>query len=107
MHFFIGNETTAVMELQACELCGFNLGAFEERVFKPGDAHPHVVPWRLPNDLAYVAVNHKLVALCDFLHLCVTEKGLAEIQIKDHQISSRMHVPASWPRSECQVDLMN
>ena len=29
---WLGNETTEEMRLEACELCGFNVGSYEEKV---------------------------------------------------------------------------
>lgn len=91
LDIYLGNDGAAALELTGCELFGFNIGAYEQRVVKPGDEHPHILPWRLQDDLSFVVVEKKLVPLCNFLHACVRDKGLAEIFVKDHRISSKLH----------------
>lgn len=88
---FIGNEGNTPLQLDACELFGFNLGSYDQRIVRNGENPPHVIPWRLGCDLDFVYVDQKLVPLCNVFHACVTEKGLAEIILKDHEICAKFH----------------
>lgn len=58
----------------------------------------HGVPWRLADDLAFIAYSKELVPLCQFLRKLAVDNGLSEVHVPDHQVKPRM-VEASQPTS--------
>ena len=89
---YVGNDGTSALTLDASELFGFNVGAFDYKVVRNVDAQTSAIPWRLQDDFSLVAVEGKLYPLCEFLHHCVTQKGLAEIGVEDHKVASQYHL---------------
>ena len=116
---YLGNEGNAKLEFVGCKLLGFNLGQFEEKLVEgwawvcvslydeltclflllllagAGDSETKGIPWRLTNDLSYVSLDKKLYPFCGLLHHCVTQRGLAEVDVQDHIISARLHEAAA------------
>lgn len=92
---YLGNEDNAAMSLDAVELFGFNVGAFEQRVVRDASAFHAGVPWRLQNDFSLVAQDKTVWPLCSYLHHLVTQKGIAELAIEDHEITNKMHAQAT------------
>ncbi|CAK9059271.1 FO synthase subunit 1 [Durusdinium trenchii] len=77
---YIGNTTSEEVTFSACELCGFNVGAYEQKIVAGvGEHEANGLPFRLPNDLALVLTkDRKVLALSDYLHQCATVHGVAE-----------------------------
>lgn len=84
--------------LSGCELCGFNVGQFEERIVSgQGESEVNVIPFRLQSDLALVLNSErKLLSLADFLHGAVTIHGIAEFELSDHVVSPKQRPGATW-----------
>lgn len=86
------------MTLAAVELCGFNVGSFEEKLIPgTGQSEANVLPWRLLDDLTLVvsADDKKLMSLADFVHRSATVHGVADFEIRDHIVSPKVRVPVS------------
>lgn len=84
--------------LSGCELCGFNVGQFEERIVSgQGESEVNVIPFRFQSDLALVLNSErKLLSLADFLHGAVTIHGIAEFELSDHMVSPKQRPGATW-----------
>ncbi|CAE7245345.1 cofG, partial [Symbiodinium sp. CCMP2456] len=89
---FLGNESNSPLTLGPTELFGFNTGTYCEKLIEGlGDSECNGLVWRLANDLTHVAVDKKLIPLCSFLHECVNNRGLAEVDLQDHELAPKMH----------------
>lgn len=96
MDLFIGNPSEGDnLTLSGCELCGFNVGSFEERIVAgTGEAETNCLPWRLADDLSLViSTERKLLSLADFIHQQVTIHGLADFELRDHMLSAKQLPP--------------
>ncbi|CAK9094359.1 FO synthase subunit 1, partial [Durusdinium trenchii] len=61
--FWLGNETSEELSLVACEICGFNVGQFEER---------------FASDLALVSHEKKLMSIAEYARVCSTVHGAGD-----------------------------
>lgn len=93
--------------MQACEIGGFNTGAFEFKIVSNGKLDASGVPWRLLSDFDMVivaddaapagarAAGKSILPLCKYLHRLATLKGLAELTVREHSLSPKMQAPFS------------
>ncbi|CAL1134420.1 unnamed protein product [Cladocopium goreaui] len=93
---WLGNETNEEISLTACELCGFNLGSFEEKVVAGlGETELSGICFRFASDLVLVSSERQLTSLAEFAHKCCTVQGIANFELANHEIQQKMYPPAS------------
>ena len=85
---YIGNEHSSEIAV-AGELFGFNTGTYEVRVVQ-GKRDGAGLPFRLNSDKDLVIFNRTPIPLCKLMHRIITEKGLADLQMKDHELQPKM-----------------
>eukprot|EP00438_Fugacium_kawagutii_P028319 Skav205364 [mRNA] locus=scaffold3980:93982:112606:+ [translate_table: standard] len=88
---YIGNETDAAATYPACEMFGFGTGSFEFKLVHGGVCDPSGPAWRFHADIEYVCVDKKLVPICEFMHQCAVQHGLADVGIQEHNIQPKLH----------------
>ncbi|CAL1165182.1 unnamed protein product [Cladocopium goreaui] len=92
---WIGNETTEELKLECSEICGFNLGAYEEKaVTGLGESELSGICFRFPNDLALVSHERKCMSLAEYSHICCTVHGVASFELANHLIVQKQYPPA-------------
>ena len=88
---FIGNESEETATFQACEIFGFGTGSFEFKLVHGGVCDPSGLAWRFHSDIEYVCVDKKPVAICEFMHRCAVQHGLADVGVQEHNIQPKLH----------------
>lgn len=88
---FLGNETAETTTYGACEIFGFGTGSFEFKLVHGGVRDPSGLAWRFHDDTEFVSVDKKLVAICEFMHRCAVQSGLADVGIQEHNIQPKLH----------------
>lgn len=94
---WLGNESADQLTIQGgAELFGFNTGVFDFKICER-KLDPSGIPFRLLTDFSMVAVpgsergSRTLVPLCRHLHTLATQHGLGEIQLREHQLTPKLH----------------
>jgi hypothetical protein len=94
LRLWLGNEGEATLTISGLELCGFNTGAFDFKIID-GKLDQTSIPWRLCSDFDLL-VNLKddrsksVVPLCQFLHFLASTRGLADVQLRDHDLKPKL-----------------
>ncbi|CAK9093865.1 FO synthase subunit 1, partial [Durusdinium trenchii] len=96
LDIWLGNPSDEDANFSAQELFGFGLGAFEEKEIRDVQAENAVLPFRLGNDLDFVAYQKKPQALCEFLRWLAISKGLSDVKLEDHDAGESDPVPVTF-----------
>ncbi|CAK9050867.1 unnamed protein product [Durusdinium trenchii] len=91
MCLWIGNTTDNPMAVEAGELCGFGTGSFEKKVISDPKLEKNALPFRLQSDLTLVSYQKAAMPLCEMLRTLASEDGIAQIDLEDHELASRVH----------------
>lgn len=100
---FLGNESTEAMTVHSQELFGFNTGSFDFKICDQKlDASG--VPWRLLTDFSFMVItgagaerSKTLVPVCKYLHTLASRQGLADVDIREHELSPKLQPVVIWP----------
>ena len=100
---FLGNETTEAMTVHSQELFGFNTGSFDFKICDQKlDASG--VPWRLLTDFSFMVItgagaerSKTLVPVCKYLHTLASRQGLADVDVREHELSPKLQPVVAWP----------
>ena len=86
------NSTDEAQTLRACELAGFNTGAYSEKPLRIAKTVTNGLPWIVPNDFSLmVLIGEGGKSLHSFAELCCVlamQQGVTELTMTDHDVAA-------------------
>ena len=79
---YVGNDGTSALTLDASELFGFNVGAFDYKVVRNVDAQTSAIPWRLQMTSAWSQWKASCILCVSSSTIVLRKRGLLRLGSK-------------------------